>query len=109
MTRDDIGDQHQAAKDGTDPRGWLVFRDLPEDLQNAEDATRAADHERTAGRHPLVLVSWTQTRPATPAERALLAHLGHVLPDELTTNYRLITDGVVRRWWPQLETEETHA
>lgn len=29
-----------------DPRGWLALRHLPADLQNAEDSTHAADHQR---------------------------------------------------------------
>jgi len=47
-----IGAQHQRAAKGTDPRGWLTFTELPDDLQAAEDSTAAADRERIRlGRH----------------------------------------------------------
>jgi hypothetical protein len=79
-------------------RGWLVFDYLPEDLQRAEDATMAADaaladHDLKVWRH----------RPATPAERALLAHLGYELPTELHTRVQWRNGTLRQRRWPQLE------
>jgi hypothetical protein len=99
MTTDTIGPQHARASEGTDPRGWLVFHWLPSDLQAAEDATAAADKERSNFR------ARGYERPATDAERQLLEHLGHQLPDNLVTFVRHRTRGVRERRWPQLETE----
>lgn len=97
---DAIGPQY----DQPDPRGWLVFHGLPDDLQRAEDSTRAADWER-AHRNSEGLY-FPLERPATDAERQLLQHLGYELPDQLTTKVRWITAGVRNRRWPQLENQE---
>ena len=80
-------------------RGWLVFDDLPDELQRAEDATLAHDNQdyRNADR--------CRDRPATEAERTLLAHLGFDVPDELTTHVDRITPSVRRRRWPALEAQ----
>ena len=90
--------------DQPDPRGWLVFKHLPADIQRREDATAAADHARGYPRgdcdERAVPVF---TRPATRAERILLQHLGYALPDELTTRVEWITPRVRNRRWPQLE------
>ena len=83
-----------------DPRGWLAFDALPDDLQRAEDSTAAADFDRRR---------WARTlqRPATDAERTLLTHLGHDdLPEDLTTHVTYKTLSVRNRRWPQLETQE---
>ena len=93
------GPQLQRAAAGTDPRGWLVFESLPDDLQRAEDATQAADRQ-----HPRYFVGFQ--RPATEAERILLQHLGFQLPTQLTTQAKWVTPGCRNRRWPQLETQE---
>jgi len=90
----------------------LALEYLPNDLQNAEDSTQAADWDRW---HGSSLGSFTYRdghkffeRPATPVERALLGeHLGHELPVELTTRVEWVNDIVRRRTWPQLESETT--
>jgi hypothetical protein len=96
-----------------DRRGWLVFEYLPDDLQRAEDATQAADYERrgsatTQRQHEYDPARgqtvWYFTRPATPAERTLLEHLGYTLPAELTTRVEFLTETLRQRRWPQLET-----
>jgi len=79
-----------------DPRGWLVFTSLPDDLQRAEDSTAAADFDRR--RFGLVL-----QRPATDAERTLLGHLGYDLPADLTTHISYTSWSTRNRRWPQLE------
>ena len=115
----DIGPQRVG-----DRRGWLLFEYLPDDLQRSEDATQARDfslREASIGRtlraqgvrgayeydafhgHSV----WAVYRPATDAERTLLAHLGYELPDELETRVQFITETLRRRTWPQLETEES--
>ena len=125
-----VGPQLALADDGTDPRGVLVFEYLPSDLRNAEDSTQAADRERwRVGVYRTAAALWGTNdpaelrrlgklgdqllkaagagwrafaRPATPAERALLAHLGHTLPDELVTIVEHRSPGVRNRRWPQL-------
>lgn len=83
-----------------DPRGWLVFdAPLPDDLQRAEDSTAAADYDRRRFGRQI-------QRPATEAERTLLEHLGHVLPDDLTTVVSFKSTSCRHRSWPQLETQE---
>ncbi|BDB45386.1 MULTISPECIES: hypothetical protein [Mycobacterium] len=137
MTADTIGPQHDRAAAGTDPRGWLVFEHLPDDLQRAEDATQAADHQRqqfSAFNLPAVwgtsdpaglaaiqararriltaagMSSWrVNVRPATDAERTLLEHLGHELPAELFTAITYPSTGTRNRRWPQLESQEESA
>jgi hypothetical protein len=84
-----------------DPRGWLIFETLPADLQTAEDARAVADYDRAHEGY-----SGRFTRSATATERALLAHLGHTVPDELTTYVEYPTEGIRRRYWPALETQE---
>lgn len=125
-----VGTQLDRAAAGDDPRGWLVFTALPDDLQNAEDSTAAADAERhrsgtyneaavwgiddpdelaaARSRAQKVLaqagLGWPSfPRPATPTERALLAHLGYQLPDELFAVVTYYATGVRNRRFPQLE------
>jgi hypothetical protein len=83
-----------------DPRGWLMFDWLPEDLRNAEDATLAADQERIWEGKGMFD---SFTRAATTTERALLESLDYVLPDELTTTVRWLSPGVRNRRWIALE------
>ena len=94
-----VGPQLERAAAGTDPRGVLVFEHLPDDLQALEDGRQLADRDR---------LQWYPRgfRPATDTERALLAHLGHTLPDELRTSVRW--RGTIRcREWPALEGESS--
>lgn len=133
-----VGPQLRRAADGTDPRGVLVFESLPADLQAAEDSTQAADFSRSrlgpggswyreiskradtvearddaqaAGAPRLRWLSWLAfLRDATPAERELLAHLGHDVPDATELFYTRVsfpTPGVRNRSWPQLENHST--
>jgi hypothetical protein len=95
-----VGAQLDRAAEGKDPRGWLVFEYLPDDLQRAEDSRAAADFDRR------LLKPRGFTRPATETERALLEHLGHVLPEELLTTVTFPSKGCRRRRWPVLETPE---
>ena len=97
MTIEGVGPQLARAALGTDPRGRLVFEDLPSALQNAEDSTQAADKERTNPRGRVF------ERPATDTERALLDHLGYAVPDVLVTVVKWLTPGCRHRSWPQLE------
>ncbi|WP_431840288.1 hypothetical protein [Gordonia hongkongensis] len=114
-----------------DPRGWLVFDQLPDDIQRAEDATTAADIERSRRRWDSydspdgITPPWGRRWPprpdnpgrsprgvwfarrATPTERQLLTHLGYQLPAELFTLVHYET-AVRNRRWPQLETEGAH-
>ena len=93
-----IGPQMKRAREGTDPRGVLVFHWLPSDLQAAEDSTAVADRD--------VMRPRGFERPATDTERILLAHLGYELPAELKTVVKYRTRGVRHRSWPQLENQE---
>ncbi|MBB5162486.1 hypothetical protein [Mycobacterium sp. AZCC_0083] len=95
-----------------DPRGWLVFHGLPDDLQRAEDSTQHADYLRQLGGIGIgrqwdgdVRV-WYFERPVTDAERTLLTHLGYTLPDVLKTRVDYASETLRRRTWPQLETQE---
>jgi hypothetical protein len=97
---DTIGPQLERAAQGSDPRGVLVFHWLPDDLQNAEDSTAAADRERSN------FQAHGFERPATDAERTLLESLGYVLPAELKTFVRHHSRGVRYRGWPQLQDQE---
>lgn len=94
----DIGPQLARAAGGTDPRGILVFEWLSDGLQNAEGSTLESDHSQRHWRGSVV-----RERPATETERLLLAHLGYVLPAQLTTRVQWTTAGVRNRRWPQLE------
>ncbi|KUI13388.1 hypothetical protein AU192_24720 [Mycobacterium lehmannii] len=89
-------------------RGWLVFAHLPKELQDAEDATQEADYRRSrligSVAAPMMRGPWA--RPATDAERTLLAHLGFTLPERLVTWVSYPTATVRKRRWPQLETVE---
>jgi hypothetical protein len=78
-------------------RGHLVFTSLPDAVQRAEDATAMADYEN---RHFRAVV--TRTRPASATEKALLTHLGHQVPANLTTTVRWLSNGVRNRSWPKL-------
>jgi hypothetical protein len=91
----DIGPQRP-----DDPRGWLLFASLPDDLARAEDQTLAADHQRI---HVDVLLPHVFLRPATDTEGVLLAHLGYVVPGDLQTRVCWLSYGVRNRRWPQLE------
>lgn len=81
-------------------RGWLCFTALPDDLQRAEDTTLAHDNQQES-RSP----GQCFDRPATDAERTLLAYLGFDLPDELTTHVDRLSASIRRRRWPQLEAQ----
>ncbi|MED5802945.1 hypothetical protein VX037_18125 [Gordonia sp. Z-3] len=88
-----------------DPRGVLAFEHLPDDMQKAEDSTAVADRDNWPHRASSNwLVPPYMDRPATDTERALLAHLGYELPDELTTRVR--NTGTRHRSWPQLPDTE---
>lgn len=96
-----------------DRRGWLVFEHLPNDLQNAEDATQAADYQRRASHATQWAIEtdpdtrkslWFFTRPATDTERALLGHLGYTVPPDLKTRVQFHTETLRQRRWPALET-----
>jgi hypothetical protein len=75
-------------------RGWLVFTALPTGLQHAEDSRRDAD---------LSVAQRCWERPATDAERFLLAHLGFTVPDDLVCHVDRITSSVVCRRFFALE------
>jgi hypothetical protein len=97
-----------------EPRGWLVFHGLPDDLQRAEDSTQHADFVRFHGGSVKLAWNieariWYYERPATDAERTLLQHLGYTLPDALITRVDYATETVRRRTWPQLTTQEVTA
>ncbi|MCG7597836.1 hypothetical protein [Mycobacterium sp. PSTR-4-N] len=97
-----------------DHRGWLVFEHLPDELQRAEDATQAADFAAASS----FSMKWSRTvdpdtgrvvryftRPATAAERTLLAHLGYTLPEALDCSVSYVTETLRRRRWPALESQ----
>ena len=110
-------------------RGWLALTSLPDDLQNAEDSTLAADRSRwddgwSTGRGMVwkrikTVVpgirregvepepQWVRVfdRPATETERMLLEHLGYELPDDLVTRVTFFA-AVRNRRWPQLVEEQ---
>ena len=94
-----------------DRRGWLVFEWLPDNLQRAEDATQAHDyghsgvHWQREFDHVRGLPVRCFYRPATEAERTLLAHLGHTLPTKLDTRVEFLTETLRQRRWRQLEQE----
>ena len=86
-----------------DPRGPLTFASpLPAEIQNAEDSTAAADHDRV---HALGV---RFQRPATLTERRLLEALGWTDAEgnppgpETMTSVRWLSHGVRRREWPTL-------
>ena len=73
--------------------GVLVFWNLPDVAQRAEDSTAEND---AAQRHWRASV--TRTRPSTEAERILLGHvLGHPVPSDLQTKVIFLSNGVRRR------------
>lgn len=81
-----------------DVRGWLVFRNLPDNLRRAEDATLECDsrYARETG-----CTRWS--RSATETERVLLQHLGYELPANLATHITYTTASIRNRRWPSLE------
>lgn len=87
-----------------DVRGILVFRNLPDNLRRAEDATLETDsrYMRQTGR-----TRWS--RPATPTERVLLEHLGYQLPERLITHIHYKTASIRNRRWPALESQKETA
>lgn len=94
--------QLERAANGSDPRGILAFdAPLPDPLQAAEDSTAVADKDRRR-----LLSPRGHERPATPAERALLEHLGYTVPDVLITKVSWPSQSCRRRTWPTLETQE---
>jgi len=95
-----IGEQHPQP----DPRGWLVFRHLPDALQRAEDSRQNADH---AFLEDTGCTRWT--RLATDTERLLLDHLGFEVPDRLMTRVEYRSAGVRNRRFPALENQESIA
>lgn len=84
-----------------DARGWLVFRNLPDNLRRAEDATLEADsrYQRETGR-----TKWS--RLATETECTLLQFLGYELPANLHTHITYTTASIRNRRWPTLENGE---
>lgn len=90
-----------------DRRGWLTFTtSLDSALQNAEDATHAADFDAGTPK---------RTRPATGTEKALLRALGLRLPEDrpgatesnrLYTTVEFFSSTLRRRTWPAL-TDQT--
>ena len=102
MTIPNMPAQQPRAAEGKDPRGWLCFSgSLPEPLQSLEDSRAAADFDNRIHK-PRGF-----DRQATQTERDLLAHLGHVVPDELTTHVRYYSKSCRNRTWPQIEAQET--
>jgi hypothetical protein len=107
----DIGEQYPQP----DPRGWLVFHGLPDDLQRAEDATQAHDfHCAPIDQHwDSDARQWYAERDATAAEKTLLAHLGHTIPAAgdngypLQTRVSYVTETLRCRRWLALETDQT--
>jgi hypothetical protein len=94
MTTPDLsGAIHKPCK----KRGVLVFHGLPDEVQRREDMTAESDSSQRNWRPSMIRV-----RPATSTERLLLSHLGYSLPASLQTNVRWLSDGVRRRFWPQL-------
>jgi hypothetical protein len=91
----DIGPQRVG-----DPRGWLLFDHLPDDLARAEDQTLAADHQRILENLGMFDAF---DRAATDAEQTLLAHLGYTLSPALTTSVTWLSNGVRNRRWTTLE------
>lgn len=96
MTQPDNGDigEHYGWDDA---RGWLVFSELPAELQRQLDQTQVDDWERRSWRP-----SVARTRAATVAERLLLEHLGFNVPTNLQTQVRYISAGIRRLEWPAL-------
>lgn len=94
-----------AQYDQPDPRGILVFHGLPDDLQRAEDATQAHDYGSAGWTQHWdnEIKQWYAERPATDAERTLLAHLYGTIPDVLATRVQWVTDSIRRRTWPALD------
>lgn len=95
-----------------DPRGWLVFKYLPPDLQRAEDRAYAADsavvqHQSGGYDYGIGYGRTVWFRAATDTERTLLQHLGHTLPDDLVTRIEYLTASVRNRRWPSLEENQT--
>ena len=94
-----------------DPRGVLAFTaPLPNDLQNAEDATQIHDFYcgayvewRTEVADNGCVIDFFE-RPATDTERTLLAALGYTVGADLITRVSFPSPLVRRRRWPALET-----
>jgi hypothetical protein len=127
---DQIGAQYPQP----DPRGWLVFHGLPQDLQRAEDSTQYADIHRASRGDYADPAMWDVStrdearaalkaaaevlgraampgysgfvRPATDTEKTLLTHLGYALPDPLYTIVTYKSTTLRCRTWPQLKTQE---
>lgn len=85
----------------SDVRGWITFSGLGDELQRQLDQTQADDHQRRHWRPSVARV-----RPTTPAERALLAHLGFAVPTNLTTTVRYVSGGIRRLEFPALTTQQ---
>ena len=66
-------------------------------LLRAEDATRAADHERLTSQPRQIGGAHPFTRPTTAAERTLMAAAGHPVPDGASTVVTVLTTGLVHR------------
>ena len=98
-----VGPQLERAAAGTDPRGWLVFESMPENMQRLEDSRAAADRDHRA------IKPRGHTRPATATEIELLGHLGYQIPDGLETTITWPSKAVRRRRWLALETQEVPA
>ena len=81
-----------------DPRGWLVFAFLPDDVAAQEDSTQAADFERGLDRY------WRAfDREVTAAEKQLLVHIGHPVTSGVLTSVSFPYAGIRCRRWIALE------
>ena len=96
-TIDGVGPQ----KRQPDPRGVLVFDWLTPELQACEDATQCNDFDRLDQQQCQFGSAWFR-RASTPAERALLRHLGFEVPDDLKTLVAFPASGVRNRSFPEL-------
>jgi hypothetical protein len=83
-----------------DVRGWLIFDNLPPEIQRQEDQTQNFDYERRHWRP-----SVHRTRPATSAEKLLLQFLGFNVPSDLQTVVIYPSRGIRRREWPALQSQ----
>ncbi len=71
-----VGPQLDRAAAGDDPRGWLVFEYLPDDLQRAEDSTAVNDRDRAR----LFKPRGTPGRPQRPRSNCWVIS-GMTVPD----------------------------
>ena len=101
MTTPDLSGVEQMSPADVRVRGWLALTGLPPELQALEDSRAAADFDNKL-RYPRGF-----ERQATDCERQLLAHLGHVVPDELVTVVKFYSRSCRNRRWPAIEAQES--